>query len=90
MPVLALKDGSPLGSFAGGMPETRLRWHKGEEREVSQGTADYLLEAFPDVFEVVSSVAAEVGAPEVDKAMKSPAKKASRAKKAPAKKKASK
>ena len=74
MPVLALKNESPLGSFSGGLPETRQRWFKGEEREVSKSTADYLLETFPDVFELVSGsavVAEAVEKPSVDKAIKS-------------------
>ncbi|QDP65639.1 MAG: hypothetical protein GOVbin1454_33 [Prokaryotic dsDNA virus sp.] len=92
MPRLALKGDSPLGSFAGGHAETKVRWFKGEERDVSQATADYLLETFSDVFEeVVGSpvVASAVEKPAADKAIKSPAKKKAPAKKATATKKAS-
>jgi|TARA_Y100000052_G_C2952853_1_gene88385 hypothetical protein len=87
MPILAVKSDSPLGSFSGGMPETKKRWFKGEQREVSQRTADYLLKTFGDVFEDVSSASAAVGEPEVNKAMKAPPKKkAAPKKKAPKKK----
>ena len=90
MPILALKDDSPLGSFAGGHAETKQRWFKGDEREVSQATADYLLDPFPDVFELVvggSVVAAAVQKPDATTAVKSPSKKKSTVKKAGALKK---
>ena len=90
MVKLAIRANSPLGSFAGGLPETRVRWVKGEVRDVSDGSAAYLLESFPDVFEEVAAVAAAVEAPAVDKAMKAPKKKTApkkkATKKAPAKK----
>jgi len=92
MPVLALKNDSPLGSFAGGLPETTKRWFKGEEREVSQTTADYLTSTFPDVFEVVGGgvVAEAVDSPAVDKSIKSPAKKKTTTRKKSTTKKATK
>ena len=76
MVQLGIRADSPLASFSGGMPETVRRWHLGEVRAVSQATADYLLESFGDVFEVVQVEAAAVEKPAVDKAMKAPKKKA--------------
>ena len=84
MVKLAIRANSPLGSFAGGLPETRVRWVKGEVRDVSDGSAAYLLESFPDVFEEVAAVAAAVEAMKAPKKKTAPKKKAT--KKAPAKK----
>lgn len=90
MPVLAFKKDAPIKSFAGGNPETAKRWFSGEEREVSEATASYLLETFSDVFESVDVVAEAVGDPAVDKAIKSPAKKSAPKKRAPRKPKSKK
>ena len=89
MKLLAIRADSPLASFAGGMPETTKRWHLGEQRSVSEATAEYLLSSFSDVFEVVDSepVAVEVRSPAVDKAMKAPKKKTAPKKRAPRKSK---
>ena len=90
MPILAFKADSPIGSFSGGMPETVRRWHKGEERVVSDATAEYLLKDFGEVFEQVDVVASAVASPDADAAVKAPKKKAAPRKRAPRKKAAAK
>lgn len=44
----------PGNSYAGSHPETRRRWFVGEERDLSDDTAAYLLSSFPDHFALVA------------------------------------
>tara|TARA_Y100000361_G_C10910876_1_gene213935 strand:- start:123 stop:404 length:282 start_codon:yes stop_codon:yes gene_type:complete len=81
MPALLHLESSPWAVYNGGL---RCKGFKqGEVREVSNDLADYLLSTFPGCFEVQDAQASEVAKPEVNRAMKAPAKK-----RAPAKKKA--
>lgn len=91
-------EGSVFNFYQGTNPDTGKPWPKGEIRTYSKGTADYLVQEFPECFAVVGQEAhaAASGGPEVDRAMKPPAtrkaapKKATTKRKAPAKKPATK
>jgi len=90
-------EGSAFSFYQGVNPDTGAPWPKGEIREYSKGTADYLVREFPGCFAIVApkAQATAAGAPEVDRAMKAPTKrkaptKKATAKKAPAKKAATK
>lgn len=85
MPRLLHAECSPMPEYGCGHPVHEEHWQRGEVREVSAEAAEYLLATFGDCFEAVTAPAAAPGKPEVDRAMKPPAKK-----KAPPKKKAKK
>lgn len=80
-------EGSPLApSFE--MPSNGVHFMVGEVMQFEDHEADRLVSVWPTCFEIVQSLSSAAAEPEVDRAMKAPAKKA--AKKAPAKKAATK
>jgi hypothetical protein len=84
MPSLRHLSTSPWRFYQGTDPDTARPWPVGEVREVGQDCASYLLAEYPEAFALADEVKAIAPAePEVDRAMKPPAKrKAAKAKKA--------
>ena len=81
-------EGSGFSFYQGINPDTGTPWPRGEVRTYSKGTADYLVQEFPDCFEIVDEEAraSASAAPEVDRAMKPPTKRKAAPKKAAARK----
>ena len=81
MPTLRFKGHPVLRVYRSRMGT----WYEGDEVEVTDADADYILGSFSDLFEVVGSAPA---APAENRAVSSPKKKAAPKKAAPKKKKA--
>lgn len=62
-----------LPSYRGTLEGLTTLWRAGEERELSESAAGYMLATFPGSIEV-ATVAPAMEAPLVDKAMRSPRK----------------
>jgi len=62
-----------LPHYRGTMEGLTALWRAGEERELSESAAGYMLATFPGSIEV-ATVAAAMESPPVDKAMRSPRK----------------
>ena len=82
MPRLLHAECSPLPEYGCGHPVNEEHWKRGEVREVSAEAAEYLLSTFGECFEIAKAKAAAPAKPQVDRAMKPPAKKAAPKKKA--------
>jgi len=90
MPWLLHRADSPMPEYGGGHPVHQEHWKPGEKREVTNEASEYLLTVFEGYFESSSAPGAPVGEavakPQVDRAMKPPAKKKAAPKKKATKK----